>query len=175
MLNALISILKIVLGSLIAHYFQAPLMGGWWAGVALMICSVTTFCSLTGYLFFVNLFFNLLCFSLSLMAVISDSLIANYFLFTIVNKCNDIELVAASCFCTSSYRDYEDIMMIRVPSNVSCDNVFYRNPQLLIINAVLSAICCVSSLVLCILIYTPCCCTLWMKRKPTVRDFTIEV
>ncbi len=174
MLNSLISILKIVLGSLIAHYFHAPLMGGWWAGVSLMICSVTTFCSLTGYLFIVNLCFNLLCFLLSIMAVISDSLIANYFLFTIVNKCNNMKFDSASCFCASSYKDYEDIM-ISLPSNLSCDNVFYRNPQLLIINAVLSAICCVSSLVLCILIYTPCCCTLWMKGKPTVRDFTIEV
>lgn len=87
MLNSLISVLKIVLGSLIANYFQAPLMGGWWAGVALFVCSITTFCSLTGYLLFINLIFNLLCLLMGALAVISDSLIANYFIFILPTQC----------------------------------------------------------------------------------------
>ncbi|RYH28933.1 hypothetical protein EON65_10320 [archaeon] len=79
------------------------------------------------------------------------------------------------CSCPSTSHDYDNLVFY-MGHNAQCNNVFSRNPQLLIINAVLSVVCFLSSLLISFVLCTALGWT-WFKKgsTPAVRDFTILI
>jgi hypothetical protein len=150
MISYVTSIFKIILGSLIAHYFHRSFIGGWWAGVVVLTTSILGLCSISGFMLALNIALNFLSLLLTIYAVIVDSMLADYFSFKI-QKCH-FSTNSIHCYCDETYAEYQ--ALIYYLEDADCNNPFARNPQLLIINAALSAMCFLVSLIIFALLVT---------------------